>query len=254
MAQIKSHENQLLERGDIYFLYRPRVGVDEVRSLKQVERFYILLKPWRTHKYRLIIVGRKKLPDPDDHDRFWAFVYRVFADRNSVSKELGAQEYATKTRGVRKVAPVRPAAEGIYAVVQHGDHTHLTYVLELPKKQGPAERELNIKREASYIIAVRNPQSARPPNVGLDPEHAAQFPEPLQENFGRRKWIPVNPPDFLDYEGAELEMIGATEDPEKELGIEFRPDDEDEHKADVLRDLKLPREVVREPLFTGMWR
>jgi hypothetical protein len=254
MAQIKADENVLLERGDIYFLYRPRVGTDEVRSLKQVERFYILLKPWRTHKYRLIIVGRKRLPDPDDHDRFWAFVYRVFHDRNSLSKELGAQEYVTKTRGMRRVGPARPAAEGIYAIVRHGDHTHLAYVLELPKKEGPAERELNIKREASYIVAVRNPQTARPPNAGLDPEHSAQFPEPLQENFGRRKWIPVDPPDFLDYEGAELEMIGAAEDPEKELGIEFRPDAEDEHKADVLKDLKLPREVVREPLFSGMWR
>jgi hypothetical protein len=253
MAQIRSRKNPLLERGDIYFLYRPRVGTDEVRSLKQVERLYILLHPWQTQKYRLIIVGRKKLPDPDDHDRFWAFVYRVFHDRASVSKELGAAEYTTKTRGVRKVPPARPAAEGIYAIVQHGDHTHLAYVLELPEKQGPAERELNIMREASYIIAVRNPLSVRPPNVGLDPERAAHFPEPLQEHFGR-KWIAVNPPDFLDCDGAELEMIGAAEDPEKELGIEFRPDQENEHTADVLRDLKLPREVVREPLFAGMWR
>ena len=46
-------------------------------------------------------------------------------------------------------------------------------------------------------------------------------------------------------------MIGATENGEGELGIEFKPDDENEHTADVLRDLKLPRKIAREPLFKG---
>ena len=49
-------------------------------------------------------------------------------------------------------------------------------------------------------------------------------------------------------------LIGADEDPERELGIEFKPDRETEHTADVLRDLKLPREIVREPLFEGKWK
>ena len=30
--------------------------------------------------------------------------------------------------------PARPAAEGIYAIVRHGDHTHLAYVIELPQR------------------------------------------------------------------------------------------------------------------------
>jgi hypothetical protein len=46
-------------------------------------------------------------------------------------------------------------------------------------------------------------------------------------------------------------LIGATENGEGELGIEFKPDDENEHTADVLRDLKLPRKIAREPLFKG---
>jgi hypothetical protein len=86
--------------------------------------------------------------------------------------------------------------------VPHGNHTHLAYVLELPTQQGPAERELNIEREASYIIAVRNPASPSPPSAGLDPEREARFPKKLLEKFAGRKFVPVDPPDFLDYEGA----------------------------------------------------
>jgi hypothetical protein len=149
---------------------------------------------------------------------------------------------------------VRPAAEGIYAIVRHGEHTHLAYALELPKRQGPAERELNIKREASYIIAVRNPQTPPVPNAGLDNAREAHFSKRLQDKFGNRKFVPVDPPDFLDYDGAELMLIGASEKPEEELGIEFKPDREDEHRADIFKILKLPRELVREPLFEGKWK
>jgi hypothetical protein len=49
-------------------------------------------------------------------------------------------------------------------------------------------------------------------------------------------------------------LIGAAENAEEELGIEFKPDDENEHTANVLRDLKLPREIAREPLFEGQWK
>ena len=64
---------------------------------------------------------------------------------------------------------------------------------------------------------------------------------------------PVDPPDFLNYEGAELMFIGASEKPEQELGIVFKPDHETLHSADVFKDLKLPREIAREPLLEGEW-
>jgi hypothetical protein len=254
MAQVKSRKYPPIECGDIYFLYRPAVGVDEVHGFKDVRRLYILLKPWGTQIYRLLIVGRKKLPAPEEHDRFWAFVWRVFNDRAALNAELGYEEYETKTRGVRKIPPARPAAEGIYAIVRHGEHTHLAYFLELPKRQGPVERELNIKREASYIVAVKNPETPSPPNTGLGRKQEAEFPKELQEKFEGRRFVPVDPPDFLNYEGAEVVLIGASENAEQELGIEFRADEETECTADVLDDLKLPREIVREPLFEGQWK
>lgn len=253
MAQVKSHRDPLLERGDIYFLYRPRVETQEAHGLKDVERFYMLLQPRDQSLYRLIVIGRKRLPDPSEHNRFWAFVWRVFTDRDALVQELGPQEYQTKTRSLRHVPPARPAAEGSYAIGRHDDHTHLAYVIELPARQGPVARELNIERKASYIIAVRNPESPRPPNTGIDPDYAARFPEYLQKKLAGRKFLPVDPPDFLNHEGAELILVGASEDPERELGIELKANCE-EHAADLFRDLDLPREIARAPLFEGQWK
>jgi hypothetical protein len=47
-------------------------------------------------------------------------------------------------------------------------------------------------------------------------------------------------------------LIGAGENAEEKLGIAFKPDIENERKADTLRDPTLPREVVREP--RGRWK
>lgn len=210
-----------------------------MHGLKDVERFYILLKPWRRQLFRLIVLGRKRLPNPEEHNRFWAFVWRLFKDRKELNEELGDNEYGTETRGIRKVASARPVAEGIYAIARHEGHTLLAYVIELPQREGPAERELNIKREASYVIAVKNPDTPSRPNAGLGPREEARFPKSLQDKFQGRRFLPVDPPDFLDYSGAELMLIGASENPETELGIEFKPDREDEHGADIFKILKL---------------
>jgi hypothetical protein len=130
MAQIKSRKYPPIECGDIYFLYRPAIGVDQAHGFKDVRRLYILQKPWDTNIYRLLIVGRKKLPVPEEHDRFWAFVWRVFKDRAALNEELGYGEYATKTRDVRRIPAARPAGEGIYTIVRHGVHTHFAYFLD----------------------------------------------------------------------------------------------------------------------------
>jgi hypothetical protein len=44
----------------------------------------------------------------------------------------------------------------------------------------------------------------------------------------------VDPLEFINHEGAELLLVGARENAEQEMGIEFRPDAEEEHTAGVL--------------------
>jgi hypothetical protein len=100
-----------------------------------------------------------------------------------VREDLGRREYVAKTRGRRTQLEARPAAAGRCAVGDHGGHTHLAYALELPREPGDVQCALNIRREASFIIAVRNPDAPAPAGTGLDPRCRARLPTRLQERF-----------------------------------------------------------------------
>jgi hypothetical protein len=62
---------QILEDGDIYFLYRPWVSDKDVESLDEVQRLLVVLHPWARDRFLLLIVGRKRLPDITSHERSW---------------------------------------------------------------------------------------------------------------------------------------------------------------------------------------
>ena len=51
--------------------------------------------------------------------------------------------------------------------------------------------------------AVKNPEAPSAPGTGLDETRRATFPKKLRERFAGRRFIPAEPPDFLDYEWAE---------------------------------------------------
>jgi hypothetical protein len=52
----------VLERGDIYFAYRPKIEAQVARGFEDVARLYMILSPHVKRSYRLIIVGEKHLP------------------------------------------------------------------------------------------------------------------------------------------------------------------------------------------------
>jgi hypothetical protein len=65
---------------------------------------------------------------------------------------------------------------------------------------------------------------------------------------------PADPPDLLDYPGAQLLLIGASPDVRGELGLELNPDRENERTAEIFRDLRLAKSQFKvEPLFKGNW-
>jgi hypothetical protein len=161
----------------------------------------------------------------------------------------------TLTRGERHLAPARPAGEGVYALVRHGDHTHLTFALELPEKPGEVQRELNIREEGNYIVAVKNPEQPAPPGVGLPEREQAEVPQHLQRQFEGRRFVPVDPPAFLDQEGAELVFIGVGEHVSEELGVRLDPQRETLETAEIFNDLRVERtQHPLQPLFEGKWR
>jgi hypothetical protein len=204
-----------LERGDIFFSYRPRVGIEEVRSLQDVQRFFFVLPPDGDARLREVIVGTKRLPEVQRHERAWAFVARVTDSAASFREELGRRTYQTKTRGERLQPETRPAGEGRYAIVDHHGHSHLACALELPQEPGEAQRALGSEPQGSYIVAVRNPDAPTPP-------------------------------------GIELVVIGAARAAARELGIELDAEDERIHDADLFQALRVaPDELPVEPLRSG---
>jgi hypothetical protein len=236
--------SRVVERGDVFFFYRPRVDASEVDELADVQRFFFVLKPGGRRRYRLVTVGLKRLPDPRRHERAWAFVADAPTRPIAVREEVEGRTYPTKTRGIRVEPEARPVGEGNYAIVDHGGHTHFAYVLELPREPGPAQRTFNITKEASYVIAVRNPQAPAPRGAGLRDDRRAAYPDELLARFGGRRFAPVDTPELLDYEGAEIVLIGASDAPEAELGIELEAEEERLEEADIFRALRLRRDEL----------
>lgn len=140
-----------IERGHIFFFYRPRVEVEDVNSIDDIKNFHMLLIPrlpefavaqrssqksdgevdegvdemnlFQTgaeavpatdnaasakKHYRLITVGKKRLPDPESSasgaghrkETFWATVTAVGDDLGELAQGFEAKTYETKTRGI----------------------------------------------------------------------------------------------------------------------------------------------------------
>ena len=245
---------EVLEDGDIYFLFRPRVDQPHADSLEAVQRLLMVLHPRRGRRVRLLVVGRKRLPEITEHDRFWAFVDTVVDRPEQLRDALEPRHYRTTTRGERTQPAANPAAEGAYVIARHDDHTHLAYQLELPHRVGAPQQELNIEPEGSFIATVKNPQAPSPPGVGLPGPGKAKLPAELQARFHGRRFAPLDPPDFLDRPGTELVLIGAAHDASEELHVDLDAEVERTARDTIFDDLRIGRqERTVAPLFAGEW-
>ncbi|WP_413804577.1 hypothetical protein [Streptomyces sp. OE57] len=246
--------SDVIERGDIYFVYRPRVERERVHGVGEVQRLFMILQPSHDKRSRRLVIGRKHLPRPEEHERFWGFVDEVAERPEAVAEDLGRRRYDTQTRGARTQPEARPAGEGRYALVRHGDHTHLTYELELPEQPGDVQEELTIEPEASYIIAVKNPEAGTPAGASLPPQQRADLPKRKRERFEGRRFTDADP-GLLDQEGIEFVLIGAAHDVEEELDVQLDAEAEDAESAEIFRRLHMTREShPTEPLTKGEWR
>jgi len=235
--ELKSTE--ILEKGLIYFFYRPKVGIHEVKGPADVQKLYLLLWPGAdsikrdekemTHHLgkmgsnepeRLIIIAKKKLPESHKHERFFAFVDKVSYSVEEIDLPLEAITYTTKTRGERHIEGARPVGEGVYALVRDGNHVHLAYVLELPEEPTEIQEAFNITKEGSLIVMVKNPKDTSTNFLG--DKKVANYPETLMKNFigktGHTLKFTSATPELLDFSGTELLLIGASDDLKSEFG------------------------------------
>ncbi|XP_058113497.1 uncharacterized protein LOC131256598 [Magnolia sinica] len=265
---------EILERGEIFFFYRPKVDKEEAHGVDDVQRLYIVLRAESGERtveekqssnsgkkgasqsvnkgadegghgseevniekqplLRFIVMGRKSLPDPSKRRQpYWGFVEMVTTKIEDVKTALKGAEYDTVTRGHRHKPLARALAEGVYRILRHNSgrkvHTHLIYKLEFPPEDienGPQE-VFNIEREGSFLIQIKNPDQRTTSSrfSSLQSKRKAVFPAHLQGQFGQHRYSPVDPPDFLNYEGCEFLLISASDDIEEELGLDIKTEE-----------------------------
>lgn len=197
----------ILQKGSIFFLCRPKVQHEEVHSLDDVQHFFIVLKPEDVEHFIFIIIGRKKLPEVQS---YFGFVEKIAKNMDQVRDFIAKEHYTTLTKGERDVQASLCIGRGKYLLINHEQHTHLVYALSKPLKLSPVQKEFHLKKHGDFLITVKSPTQPSPPGVGLSSRQKAQYPNRLQSLLGDYRFIPLNPTEFLDYEGTELLFIGKS--------------------------------------------
>jgi hypothetical protein len=275
---------EVLEKGDIFFFYRPKTKIvddgsgGDVKSIEDIRRFFMVTatataanseneqqqqfdgtnsktpKVEESPRYRLFVIGKKSLPEirtteARRSERYWAKVGGIFENPQELTGELLSDEF-------RKGDAARPVGEGKYAIVKHQDHAELVYVLEMPEEPGEAQRELGIEKEASYIVSIINPKVPVPAGYPSS-EEPPKYPESILKEFGEKENFISLARDlrFINFQNAQMILIGAREGRDviqKEFGIDIREEKETVHSADIFSKLKIEKDKVpTKPLIEG---
>jgi len=137
-------------------------------------------------------------------ERHWLLLSEVGTPAE-IGTALRPVRYETKTRGERQTPQAIPFGSGRYVIAPRDDATQLAYRITAPDRPGKAQSALNIRDEARYVIAIRNP-SVKVPGF---PEIRPDYPKDLAGKFADERWIDVSDSRLLDYENAQLVLIGA---------------------------------------------
>jgi hypothetical protein len=264
-------QTEILEYGNIYFFYRPKVRSEEVKGIEDIRRFFMITAPEEqvnnnddkhSHDnnriYRVFVIGKKALPsirktEARASERYWARVGGVFKDANELTRELLSDEF-------RKGDAARPVGEGKYAIVKYRNHAELAYILETPKEPREAQKELGIQKEASYVISVINPKKTRSPEEGYpSTEEPAKYPEEVLNEFNETENFVSITKDtrLIDYKNAQIILIGAREGRDvikNEIGIEIEVEDNQSQQlsSDIFSKLRLRKDQIPiRPLIEG---
>ncbi|ETI25190.1 hypothetical protein G647_04563 [Cladophialophora carrionii CBS 160.54] len=233
----------ILEKGIIYFFFRPRVNVDDPQDVNDVARSFLVMRPIPLDaklgdgpigdegNCRLLALPKKVLPK-SGKDRFITFVEKCktsFAELKETF--LTGSEYQTKTQGTKHTAPVTPLAEGIYAITSTGRESHLAYIINIPSEVGEVQTDFGLKQRGSFVVSVKNPE--QPPTGQQNVPSGPEYPQEIVDEFRGLRWKPLEP-KYLNYDHAQFLMIG--EDYEK--ATEQRPKDQREDNAPPEQELE----------------
>ncbi len=111
------------------------------------------------------------------------------------------------------------------------------FVEEVSGRPEDVEDELDPRRDFTKTHGERGQPAARPAGEGV---YAIDG-------------IPLDPPDFLDHEGAEIVLIGAKRSVSA-LGLRLEPRRETEATAEIFTELRMEKSLhAVGPLLEGKW-
>ncbi|KAL6055596.1 Calpain catalytic domain-containing protein [Balamuthia mandrillaris] len=260
-----SEKQYTLEKGHVFFFYRPNVECTEVTGLDDVDRLHMILKPeWRRDGGRLIsrsiVVGGKTLPDVRSHQRYWSYVENVNEDIGQISQLLKGYVFGTAAYGELIQSEERAAAQGRYALLKYHNNTHLAFVIERPEQLGVVQQAFRIPKEGSFILCVKNPESAAMARQPSD--RKAHYGTDLLQHFHGKSWTGAEPVDLL--KNAQLWLVGETPDLKeglKQLGERLEEEALEELRKmkplddrQIFQELKIAQhEVPSLAVITGEW-
>jgi len=241
---------ELMEKGDIFFFYRPKAKIADggsganVKSIEDIRRFFMVTaaveadasanssnselqqqaeKNERTNstteiseeekepsKYRLFVIGKKSLPEIRTSEARRS--ERYWAKIGGIFRNPEQLTSELLADEFRSGDAARPVGEGKYAIVKHQDHAELAYILEMPEEPGDAQRELGIEKEASYIISVINPKVPVPEGYPSS-EEPPNYPESVLNEFRDNENFISLARDlrFIDFQNAQIILVGSRE-------------------------------------------
>ncbi|KAI9852954.1 MAG: hypothetical protein M1824_001652 [Vezdaea acicularis] len=241
--------SSIIEKGLIYFFFRPRVGVDDPKGVNDIARSHIVLRPLPKateltkgtvpdqQRVRMIALPKKVLPN-SPNDRFTVFVEKANVSVSDLRDALSHEDYSTQTAGQRHIQAANPAGEGVYAITSTGRETHLAYILTVPSHPSEVQSSLGLRTRDSFVISLKNPAHKGPSYANL-PE-APEFSKEIMEAFAGRRWMPPKSPDIFEYANAQFLLIGHSHDDEANLekATQVQPEDQKEGKETPLEEME----------------
>lgn len=181
--------SNILEKGFIYFFFRPRVNVEDPHSVGDVARSFFVLRPTplgaeldanqgpvdKDARCRLMILPKKKFPT-SSKERDMGFVEKAGQSMKALQENfIASEKYETATRGERTTEEARPYAEGVYAITSTRRASHLAYLLTIPSELGEIQESFGLRERGSFIVQSKNPKYPGPSFAQLAEE--PKFPE-----------------------------------------------------------------------------
>lgn len=179
--------SSLLEKGIVYWFFRPRVNVEEAHGVNEVARSFMVLRPTPKGAVlgaeqgsiaadahcRLLFLPKKKFPVTGKERDIGTVEKAGISTKELQESFISGNKYETETRGERTKPEAKPYAEGVYALTSTRRATHLAYVLTIPSEPGSMQEDFGIHQRGSWIMQSKNPKYPSPPSArfGKDPEY-----------------------------------------------------------------------------------